>query len=93
MSHSAQFSLIEVRDCFKIFLFISHNIWHSFLHVVHAPKLNIIDKGVGEVNDDSKFPSICYGKNSGAWDERVKHNEKSISFRSQCVQLWGIVRS
>lgn len=81
MSHSAQFNLIEIRDCFtySFFFLISHSIWHSFLHTVHAPKLIIIDKDTCKVSDDSKFPSICYGKNGGAWNERVKRNEKQLA--------------
>jgi len=31
-----------------------------------------------EEQDDSRFPSISYGGNAGAWDERVKHNEKQL---------------
>lgn len=61
------------------FFLISHSIWHSFLHTVHAPKLIIIDKDTCKVSDDSKFPSICYGKNGGAWNERVKRNEKQLA--------------
>lgn len=70
-SRLLHFSLIEISGYF-IYFFLSLTSG-DLLHVAHALKLSIVAERVDSVNDDSKFPSICYGV---ACNLRVKHDGK-----------------